>query len=61
MRFLKWTAIILAILVTGLWFGASYFVKKGAEAFVADMAAKAWSPGRPEFRSAAFLHGWIWR
>lgn len=54
MRFLKWTAIILAILVTGLWFGASYFVKKGAEAFVADMAAKGMVAGTPGISVGGF-------
>ena len=54
MRFLKWTAIILAILVTGLWFGASYFVKKGAEAFVADLAAKGMVAGTPGISVGGF-------
>ena len=38
MRFLKWTAIVLAILATGVWFAASFVVQNGAESFFANLA-----------------------
>lgn len=39
MRFLKWTGLVLVVLAVGIWFAASFVVKKGAEAFFANLAA----------------------
>jgi|GEM_PF-421042 len=54
MRFLKWVGIILVVLAVGVWFAASWAVKKGAETLFATMAADGNLTSTPEVSVGGF-------
>ena len=47
MRFLKWVGIILVVLAVGVWFAASWALKKGAESLFANLVAEGQLAGPP--------------